>query len=163
MAVPGKSSTFHAESTQAFLDITREAGVDTQEGQWVICHEDPHPTSNRQPLEAQLYALLRKTPRPTAVICMGLNLAQVLLVAALRAGLAVPYELSIIVHTTEQMAAEAYPRFSVLDPDSEALAEQGLNRLVSLLAGETVARDPLRVSGHLVSFDTTTTAPLTRA
>ncbi|EIP99967.1 transcriptional regulator [Opitutaceae bacterium TAV1] len=164
MNVPGEYSTFHAESTRAFIDTAKAAGVDTQEGRWIICHQDPHPTSNRQPLESQTYAMLRKTPRPTAVICMGLNLAQVVLVAALRAGIAVPYELSIIVHTTEQMSAEAYPRFSVLDPDSEAMVTRGLERLISLLDGkaEDDGSTPIRISGRLVSYDTTTLAPASR-
>ncbi|RRJ97431.1 LacI family transcriptional regulator [Opitutaceae bacterium TAV4] len=162
MGGPGAVSTFHTESTQAFIDEAKAAQVDTQDGRWIVCHDDPHPTSNRQPLEAQLYAMLRKTPRPTAVICMGLYLAQVVLVAALRAGIAVPYELSIIVHTTEQMAAEAYPRFSVLDPDSEAMAAKGLERLTGLLDGrEAIISDTstVRVPGRLISYDTTTIAP----
>lgn len=159
MAVPGDTFTFHAESTRAFGELTREAGLDTDGGKWIICHQDPHTTSNRQPLEAQLYAIFRSARRPTAVVCMGLNLAQVVLVAALRAGLAIPYELSIVVHTAEHMAAEAYPRFSVLDPDSEAMAEHGLDSLAALLAGKHPDPAVKRIPGRLIVFDTTAIAP----
>lgn len=159
MAVPGDTFTFHAESTRAFVELTQDAGLDTDGGKWVICHQDTHTTSNRQPLEAQLYALFRSSHRPTAVVCMGLNLAQVVLVAALRAGLAIPYELSIIVHTAEHMAAEAYPRFSVLDPNSEAMAERGLDTLAALLAGDHPDASVKRIPGRLIIFDTTAIAP----
>lgn len=159
LGVPGQYSTFHGESIQAFVNTTREAGIETADGRWIICHEDPHPTSNRQPLEAQVRAMLSGTPRPTAVICMGLNLAEVVLVAALRANISIPYELSIVVHTTEQMAAEAYPRFTVLDPDSEAMTERGLERLARLLDGQPEDDGVLRVPGRLISYDTTTIAP----
>ncbi len=154
LALTRTNSTYHKESIQPFRKALQNMDLAINE-KFIIRHEDKQTTGNRQPLEAQLHSMLRQPKRPTAFVCMGLNLAQVLVVAALRANVAIPYELSIIVHTAEHMAAEAYPRYSVLDPDSELMTRKGLEKLNDLLEGKEVSHKPVRVPGRIVGYDTT--------
>jgi LacI family transcriptional regulator len=98
--------------------------------------------------------LLRRSVRPTAFVCHGINLARGVVYEAMRLGLDIPGDLSLFAVGTNVEAERALPCLSTIETDYQTMVAQGLDLLQSRIQGNRIDTPERRVPPKLVLRDT---------
>lgn len=111
-----------------------------------------------KPVEA-VFELLRREDRPTAVVCYNDELAVAVLDAVRQAGLAVPYELSVVGFDDSTLASAAEVKLTTLSHPKTAMGEQAAELLLRLIADPAAAAADIVYPPELIVRDSTCPPP----
>ncbi|MGN9846404.1 LacI family DNA-binding transcriptional regulator [Nonomuraea sp. H19] len=104
-------------------------------------------------------ALLDGSPRPTAVLAFNDRCATGVLDTFLRAGLAVPGEISVVGFDNSRLARLAHIDLTTVGQDIPGLARLAVERAIARLEGEPVAVKEIVIAPRLIVRGTTAAAP----
>lgn len=101
-------------------------------------------------------ALLRQTPRPTAIFACNDEMAAGVYKAALRMGLSIPGDLSVVGYDDSPLASQLWPALTTIRLPVRDLGRQAASLLLAGDSGQIQgARAAVTVSPHLVIRDST--------
>lgn len=103
--------------------------------------------------------LLRGSHRPTAVICHDMPMARCIIYMAQKLGLSVPDDLSVIAVGTATDAEKGYPLMTTVEHDFKGMVIEAVKLLQRSIAGRQETAEPVRMSPHLVSRQSTGARP----
>ncbi|MGP3919800.1 LacI family DNA-binding transcriptional regulator [Nonomuraea sp. 10N515B] len=105
-------------------------------------------------------ALLGGDPRPTAILVFNDRCATGVLDTFLRAGLAVPGEISVVGFDNSHLARLAHIDLTTVGQDIPRLARLAVERAIARLEGKPVAEKEIVITPHLIIRGTTAAAPV---
>ncbi|MGW4524475.1 LacI family DNA-binding transcriptional regulator [Amycolatopsis sp. NPDC004378] len=147
---PGGGSLSATSAAQAAFHDTRErlAGYVSALGSAPAAVEEAAGLSAESAM-AGAFALLGRSPRPTAVLCMSDQLALAVLAAAAQLGIGVPDELSVVGFDDSPPAAWSSPPLTTVRQDLAAKGRIAGELVLGLLNGDPVP-EPAEVPVSLV-------------
>jgi DNA-binding LacI/PurR family transcriptional regulator len=103
--------------------------------------------------------LLAEAPTPTAVLAYNDDCALGLLDACIRAGVAVPADLSVVGYDDSWLSRLPHVNLTTVGQDAHGMASLAVDRAIARLDGQAVADRDLVLAPHLVVRSTTAAAP----
>lgn len=103
--------------------------------------------------------VLRRSRRPTALVCHGECLARAVIYAAAELGLDVPRDLSVVSYGSVAEAERRYPRLTTIENDYAEITLQAMSLLELQLSKQPIDRPRRRVTPRLIPGNTVAAAP----
>lgn len=144
----------HREGLAGFERAVRDMDIDTHDGRWVCLHPQTPKRTKAIALMLEAGGQLFEGPvRPTAVVTQGVPQARSVIYMAMERGLKVPENLSIVTFGTGVDAEKGPPCLHCVEANVKVMVKTGIEMLRSIIDGQTLEKNPVTVSPHLVERD----------
>lgn len=144
----------YREGLKGFTEAVQTFGINTAGGAWIKLVDEKAGRALRiQNNIAAIDSLLNMPQRPTAIVCQSVLAARVVIHQAMRRGLLVPENLSVIGYGTESDAEKSLPRLDCIEPDHAEMVNKAVEMLRSKLRGEDVSQTLAIIPPQLVQRD----------
>jgi DNA-binding LacI/PurR family transcriptional regulator len=101
-----------------------------------------------------LAALMKKRPRPTALICINDQIALAAIGALMEMGLSVPRDISVTGFGNSVFSALMHPQLTTLDEKGKLIGMQTMNMLAAMMDGKETSRK-INLTFDLIARETT--------
>ncbi|WP_207094963.1 LacI family DNA-binding transcriptional regulator [Novosphingobium sp. PY1] len=88
--------------------------------------------------------LLRRSPRPTAILAQNDDMAVAAMAAARELGLAIPQEVSVAGFDNSEVSRTAWPQLTTVNQPVREMAWDAADRLIAALDGDSEVQEPRR-------------------
>ena len=146
----------HRQALEGFQRAATEFRLETKEQEWLSFVDDKSRPVLLQEGADWAGKILAKKDRPTAIVCHNMVVARGIIYQALRMGIDVPRDLSVIAVGLSADAEKNLPCLTAVEVDFATLVDHAMNALLRKLDGERGLEKPQtkRVRPHLVMRDT---------
>ncbi len=144
----------HRQFTEGFTRAVNDFDLDNNRGNWIInmtMNNDLETTPGGYKLGQSLMSAAK---RPTALIVASPAVSRSIIYAALKAGLDIPKDLSIITATSKSEAEQTYPMLSSITWNHHEAVSKGLHMLRNLIGGRTLLEKVNYIEPHFIVRET---------